>query len=124
MIYAIGAIILAALAAVFGYSRKASKAEAKAAAAEKTAADAKLAAAESRHETERAADKVKEANTAVGEIDADRQATERRNAVLMEERFNAPKVDPTDPRPGASRLLQAAGSEAVPDLHRDPGEDR
>lgn len=123
-LYAILGIIAAALAAVFGFQRKASKAETRAAAARDALNAEKLKAAESRHANERAADKVELANEAVGEIDAARVEAERRVRVLEEAMLNEPKIDPADPRPGAARLRAVPSGEIVPGVRRDPGEDR
>jgi hypothetical protein len=123
-LYAILGVILAAIAAVFGISRTITKAKDATAKAKDIANAEKLDAKDARHANERAADKVDQANQAVDEIDEARKAAEHRAAVLEEDRFNAPKIDPTDPRPGATGLLQAAGPEAVPGVRRDPGEDR
>lgn len=128
MITGILIAVAAALAAILGIKWRASsqvkKADDARLAAEKKAGDQKVLATEARAESESHAEKVDQANEAVGEMDDALEAAEHRAKVLEEATFNAPKIDPTDPRPGASRLQQAAGTEAVPGVHRDPGEDR
>jgi len=125
-LYAIAGIVIAAIASIVGIKLRASsqvkKANAATATAEKKAADKTVEAVEAKAESVHHAGEVEKANTAVDAIDAARIESDRR-ARILEEHANVPKIDPADPRPGAARLRQVeAAAEALPGVHRDPGE--